>query len=96
MIFYKNRKIVFKLLGSVVYYTTDNYLCDDYTCLQQAGLSLACKVFENTTFKDISNISIPELLMNIMSCNGFVKDNKSTVILSCCRKWVSYDLFKIM
>ena len=35
-----------------------------------------------------------ELLMNIMSCHRFVKNSKTTVILTCFRKLVSYYLPK--
>ena len=32
--------------------------------------------------------------MNIVSVNGFVKDKKTTSILTCCKKLVSYYLSK--
>ena len=67
-------------------------MCVYYLFLQPAKLSLAYKGFENTTFNDISGIGIPGLLMNIISCHGFVNVNKSTVILSCHRKLVDYYL----
>ena len=50
--------------------------------------------FENTTFNDTAGIGIPKLLMNIMSCHGFTKDNNTTVILTCRSKLVSYHLSK--
>ena len=78
----ENRKtMIFKVLGSVIYWIMDNYLCVDYLCLQQAKIYFAHKIFENKIFNNIQ-IDISELLMNIMSCHGFVNDNNSTVILS--------------
>ena len=68
MLFYENRKaMVLKVLGSVIYCIMDNYICTDYLCLNKYKISLAHKVFDNTTFNDISGIGILELLMNIMS-----------------------------
>ena len=78
----ENRKtMIFKVLGSVIYWIMDNYLCVDYLCLQQAKIYFAHKIFENKIFNNIQ-IDISEPLMNIMSCHGFVNDNNSTVILS--------------
>ena len=56
---------------------------------------MTIKGFENIRFNDISGIGIPELLMNIMSYYRFVKNKKSTVILSCCRKLVDHNLSKV-
>ena len=50
-------------------------------CLKQAQISVTNKGYENTTLNDISGIIFPELVMNIMSCHGFVNENNSTVIL---------------
>ena len=68
LMFHENRKTtIFKVLGSVIYCIMDNYICTDYLCLNKYKISLAHKVFDNTTFNDISGIGILELLMNIMS-----------------------------
>ena len=40
-------------------------------------------------------MGIPEILMNIMSCNGFSKYPISTVILICRSALVPYDLNKV-
>ena len=82
------------MLGSVVYFIIQNYIYVYYLWLKQAKLYSAHKGFENTTFNDILGIRISELLINIMSCHGFVNDKKSTAILSCSRKLVSYYLSK--
>ena len=40
------------------------------------------KGLEYTSYNDILVIGIHELLMNILSCNVFVKDDTNTVILT--------------
>ena len=95
IIFYENIKtVIFKVLGSIIYFIMSNYLCVYYMCLQEVQLYLTHKVLENTTFNYISGIGNRKLIMNIISCNGFVKNNKSTVIILCCIKLVSYYLSK--
>ena len=42
----------------------------------------------------MSGIFTPELLMNIMSCHGFVNNTKSAVILSYYIKLIDYYLSK--
>ena len=65
--FYENRKdIIFKVLISVVCFVVDNYVCYGYMCCMQNKLLVSNKVFENTTYNDISGIGIPELLMYII------------------------------
>ena len=91
--FYENRKtIILKVLGSVIYLIIIKYVCADYLCIQQVLLSLKNKLFQNITFNYISGIFIPVLLMNIMSCRGFLKEYNATVILKCRMKLVSYYL----
>ena len=68
----------------------EKYVFPNYICLHQTKLSFENKIFESTTFNNISVISIPELLITIISCHGFDNDIKSTVILSWYRKMVGY------
>ena len=70
----------------------ENYLCVDYLCLQKAQIPLERNGFVNTTFNNISGIGITELLMKIMSCNWFMKDNETTIISSCSRILVFHYL----
>ena len=93
--FYENmNNMIFKLLSSVVYCIINNYGCADYLCCHKNKLHVANKGFENTTYNDISGIGIPELLMNIISCRGFVNNTKSDAILSYRSKLVDYCLSK--
>ena len=60
LVVYKNMNtLMFKVLGSVIHFIMDNYLCVDYLCLHQGQIYLAHKVFENTTYNYISGIVIP-------------------------------------
>ena len=63
-------------------------------CIQQEKLSVQIKLFHNSTFRDISVIGIPEVLMNIMSCHGFAQEYFTMCILKCRSKLVSYYLSK--
>ena len=91
--FYDNIKnVILELLSSVVYCIIDNYVCANYLYFQKNKPHFSDKLFESITLNNISVIGIPELLMNVISCHGFLNNNKSTVILACCRKVVDYYL----
>ena len=74
----------------------DNYLCVDFLCFAQTKLHVTSKGqgFENRTYNYVSGMSIPELIINIITCYLFVNDMKSAVILSCHSKVVDYYLQK--
>ena len=73
IMFYENNELlIFKLLGIVVYWFLENYACVDYLCLKK-DFFLSQKGFEYTSFDEISGIGIPEILLNIVSCYGFLK-----------------------
>ena len=72
------------MLSCAVYTRKDNYTCIDYMSCQSTKLS---EISSNPNFKDTSfnlllGIGIPELLLNLVSCNGFMKKPNSTVILN--------------
>ena len=93
LVFCENRKsAIFKLLSSVVYCIMENYICAYYLCSPQTKAHVSNELFENTTYNDISLIVIIELLMNIISCNGLVKNMKPAVILSYRSRLVDYYL----
>ena len=73
------------VLSCVVYTLIYNYVCIDYLSCQSKTLS---GISNNPTFKDTSfnlilGIGIPELLLNLLSCHGFMMNSNSTVILNC-------------
>ena len=79
MIIYENRKnMKFEVLSSIVYFIMDNFVCVDYLCFSETKIHVTCKgqEFENRTYNDVSGIGINELLMNIISCHGFLNNTK--------------------
>ena len=52
------------------------------------------KIFEQTSFNILLGIGIPELLMDLVSCHGFMKKPSSTVILNCRSSLVNNYLAK--
>ena len=78
MIYENNGEILKKLhrvLSCVVYTLIDNYVFIDYLSCQSKTLS---DISSNTEFKDTSfnvlpGIGIPERLLNLVSCHGFMK-----------------------
>ena len=74
----------------------ENYVCVDYLCCTQNKIHVTSKGqgFENRTRSAVSRIEIPELLINIIPCHGFVNNMKSAVIFPCRRNLVDYYLQK--
>ena len=78
------QKKVYRVLICVVNYLIDSYVCIDYLFFQSKTLSsISSKpTFEQTSFNILLGIGIPELLLNLVSCHGFMKKPNSTVILN--------------
>ena len=85
---------MYTLIGEVIYTIIDDYICLGCRVLVQENLSKHDNNFKNTKFNNLSALQIPEILMNIMSCNGFVKSSISTIILTCCNALVPYYISK--
>ena len=66
-------KMMYKLIGVVTYTIIDNYICLYYLGFIQENLSKHGNNFENTKFKNVYGLGIPEILMNIISCHGLLK-----------------------
>ena len=81
-------------MSSIFYCITEKYVCVDYLCCLKTKLHVTGRGqgSESIRYFSVSGIFIPEILMNIISCHGFVNNTKSAVILSCCRKLVDYYL----
>ena len=66
-----------------------NYVCIDYLGSESKQLSEQCIgsggrfKHVNKNYDKILGIGIPYLLMNLMSCHGFLKNKDSVVILKC-------------
>ena len=92
IIFYDNRRK--KLQGiefNSLLYRGQLFLCW-LSVLSQTKLRDTSKgqEFENRTYNYVSGIVIPELLMNIFECHGFLSNTKSAVILSSCSKLIYF------
>ena len=92
----KVKKIILKVLISIVYFIPENYVCVDYLCCPKNKLHVTNKWqgFENRTYNAVPGIIMTELLINIISCHRFFNDKNSAVIFSCRRKLVDYYLQK--
>ena len=53
------------------------------------GLSLKIK-HEGMDYDNLFGIGIPDIFMNMLSCQGFINNNKSIVILKCLNKMSQY------
>ena len=78
-------KQLYRVLSCVVYSLIDHYICIDYLSCQSINLiSVESKpTFEQTSFNILIYIDIPELLLNLVSCHGFMRKPNSNVILNC-------------
>ena len=80
---------LFRVLSCVIYTIIDKYVCID--CLgsdksKLSGLRLGVTgrwKHYDTGYYNVLEIGIPYLLLNLLSCHGFLKKNESIVILKC-------------
>ena len=71
------------MIGGVIYTIINEYICLYAVSLLQEKLSKHDDNFKNTNFNNFSGLGIPEILINIMSCHGFVKSSILIGILKC-------------
>ena len=57
------------------------------------GLSLKTK-HEGMEYNNLFGIGIPDIFMNMLSCQGFINNNDSIVILKCPNRMSQYYLIK--
>ena len=90
LMFYETRKHPkksFKLLSYVIYTSISNYACIDYLGSESKILSvlgLGCggrPKHVKKSYDKILGIGILDLLINLMSCRGFLKNKDYVVIL---------------
>ena len=86
---------MFKVLVLVNYNIQEKIICLDYLCLHQVKSSKHDKVFSNTIFHWFAGVDIPFVFMNLMSCQGFPREQLSTVILTCQSSLVSYSISNV-
>ena len=80
----------------VVYTLIENNVYIDYLSCQSKTLSAISykPVFKDTSFNILLVIGIPELLLNLVSCHGFIKKPNSTVILNFRTRLINNHLSK--
>ena len=84
-----NPKKVFKVLSYVIYIIISNYVCIEYLASESkiiidfsVGYGEGYK-HEEESYNKILGIGIPDLLMNFMSCHGFLENKDPIIILKC-------------
>ena len=94
IMFYHNRtEVIYKLIVSSIYSFIDNFICIDYLGILKTKSAYDNKLGK-TKFNVLSVLGISEIMMNIMSCNGFSKVTTSTLILTYCSAFVPHCLSK--
>ena len=85
----KNAKKIFRVLSCVIYTIIDKYVCIDYLGSKKSKLSdlkigrTGSSKHHGMYYNNLFGIGIPDLLLNMLSCNGFLKNNDSVFILKC-------------
>ena len=90
----------YRVLSFFIYTKIKNYVCIDYLACQSKHLSEtpvgSWGVSKNVgkCFDKILGIGIPYLLMNLMSCNGFLNYISSVVVLKFPKRMLEYYFSK--
>ena len=98
----KNPEKVFKVLSCVIYTIIRNYVCIDYSYFESKKLSElpvgsgGGYKHEGTIYDKIVRIRIPYLLMNLMSCHGFLRNKYPVVVLKFPKIMCEYFISKIL
>ena len=88
------------MLTCVIYITIKNYVCIDYLVCQSkqwSEITVGSKEdykHGDKGFNIILGIGIPDLLMNLMSCHGFLKNVNYVVILNFPKRMLEYYFSK--
>ena len=94
-------KKVFKVLSCVLYTMIEKYVCIDYLCTLNkilSELNIGTTLLNKHDDQDNNNlfgIGIPDILMNMVSCHGFINNNDSIVILKCPNQMSQYYFNKV-
>ena len=87
---------LFRVLSCVIYTNIDKYVCIDYLGPKKTkliDLRLVCtglNKHNGTDYEKLLGIGIPDLLLILFSCHGFLKNNDSVVILKCPNRMSEY------
>ena len=95
-----NPSNVFKVLSCILYKIIDRYVCIDYLGTETNKISelrLGCTLktkHEGMDYDNLFGIGIPDILLNMLSCWGFLNNNGSIVILKCPNRMSEYYFIK--
>ena len=84
------------MLGCVIYTIIERYVCIDYLGtetkkISELRLSRTLKTKnEEMDYDNLFGIGIPDIYMNMLSCQGFLNNNESIVILKCPNRMSEY------
>ena len=84
-----NPSKMFKVLSCVIYTTINRYVCIDYLGTEKKKISelrFGCTLQlknDGVDYNNLFGIGIPDILLNMLSCHGFLKNNDSIMILKC-------------
>ena len=87
---------MFRVLSCVIYKIIGKYVYIDYLGSDKSKLSglhpggTGKDKHNDTDYENILVIGIPYLLLNLLSCYGFLKNNESVVILKCPNRMSEY------
>ena len=91
---------MFKVLSCVIYAIIDRYVCMDYLGTEikkisqlKLGHSLKTR-HEDKDYDNLFGIGIPDIFMNMLSCQGFINNNDYIVILKFPNRMSQYDFNK--
>ena len=96
----KNPNKVFKVLSCVIYTIISNCVCIDYLASESKTISelpdgsVGGYKNEEKSYDKILRIGVPYLLMNLMSCNGFLKNKYPVVIIKHPNRMFEYHFSK--
>ena len=101
MIIEKNTMKMFIVLSCLIYTIISKYFCIDYLGYEKAKLSdLRLGVsgrYKNIdrNYDNVLGFGIPDLLLNLFSCQGLSKNNESVVRLKCPHRMFEYYFNKV-
>ena len=87
---------MFRVLSYVIYKIIDRYVCIDYLGTETkkiSELNLGCSLktkHENKDYDKLFGIGIPDIFVNMLSCQVFLNSNESIVILKCPNRMSEY------
>ena len=91
-----NPRKMFKVLSCVIYTIIDRYVCIDYLGTDKkiiSELRLGCTLqskHDGMDYYTLFGIGIPDILLNMLSCHVFLKNDDSIVILKCRNRMSKY------